>query len=363
MKEYLKISPVDAHTHLREPGAEYKEDFETGTKAAIAGGYTLILDMPNNPNAPTITPQALKEKIGLAESQHHTRPRIYCDLGFFFGGTAESSQYFEQIKDRVFGLKVYMNHTTGTLLVENLEDLKTIFSKWGGRKPILVHAEEEMVSTAINLARQYHKRLHVCHVARKKEIEMIKAAKNEGLLVTCETAPHYLFLTEADAQALGPFGIMRPPLGTEEDRQALWDNLDVIDIIASDHAPHTREEKLSPLAGGPPFGVPGLETTLPLLLTAVAKDRLSLERLVELISTNPRKIFSLPKETDESYTEIDLTESYLIDPANLKTKCGWTPFEGRRVTGKIVRVVLRGKVVFENGEVKEPAQGRVVYPR
>jgi len=351
-KEIVRLPGlVDIHVHLREPGATQKEDFETGTKAAIAGGYTTVLDMPNN-SEPTVSQEALQRKITLAGS------RIYCDVGFHFGGTRESSQYFEEVKNEVFGLKVYMNHTTGTLLVENPQDLQTIFARWPREKVIMVHAEGETLRTALDLAKKNRQKLHVCHVSQKQEIEMIRDAKEKRLPVTCEVSAHHLFLTENDVSSLGSFGIMRPPLATENDRQALWNNLDVVDIIASDHAPHTREEKASEK---PPFGVPGLETTLPLLLTAVAEGRLNIKRLVELTSTMPRKIFGILKEVD-TYTEVDLKESYIIDSSKLKTKAGWTPFEGVRVTGRIVKVVLRGGVVYDGESITEDPRGRVIYP-
>ncbi len=351
-KEIIKLPGlIDTHVHLREPGATQKEDFETGTRAAIAGGYTTVLDMPNNPE-PTITPSAVQKKIEL------TKDRIFCDVGFHFGGNKESSQYFEEVKNEVFGVKVYMNHTTGPLLVEDPAELQTVFSRWPKGKIIMVHAEEETLKTAIDLARGSNQRLHVCHVSQKQEIEAIKSAKESGVKVTCEVSTHHLFLTENDAFHLGSFGIMRPPLATETDREALWDNLNVVDIIASDHAPHTREEKSSEK---PPFGVPGLETTLPLLLTAVADGRLTLERLAELTSTKPREIFGI-KEDFDTYTEIDLKESYIIDSSKLQTKAGWTPFEGVRVTGRVVKTVLRGDMVFDGEEIIGSPKGRIIYP-
>ncbi len=344
---------VDPHVHLREPGATHKEDFETGTMAAIAGGYTTLFDMPNNPE-PTISPEALQRKTELAGN------RIYCDVGFHFGATAEGSRNFEVVKDQVFGLKVYMNHTTGPLLVEDPNDLETIFSTWPKSRPILVHAEGKTLHTAIDLAEKHRQRLHACHLATEEEVLMVKQAKEAGLPVTCEVGCHHLFMTENDVANKGPYAIMRPPLATSKDQQALWANLDVIDMIASDHAPHSIEEKLN--SEKPPFGVPGLETTLPLMLTAVEEGRLSLDRLVELTSTNPRRIFDI-RETPDTYTEVDLKHSYVVDSRNLKTKAGWTSFEGMRVTGRIVKVVLRGNVVFDGEDIQHPAMGRIVYPR
>ena len=336
---------IDVHVHLREPGATQKEDFQTGTKAAIAGGFTQVLDMPNNPT-PTVTPQALEEKIKLATG------RIYADVGFHFGSSQESIQYFPEISDKVFGLKLYMNHTTGELLVEDDQVLEQIFSSWTKEKPILVHAEAQTLQKAISLAKKYNSRLHVCHVSLKSEVDLIRAAKEDGLNISCEVTCHHLFLTNEDVKRLGSFGIMKPPLASLEDQQALWEGISdgTVDMIGSDHAPHTKEEKL---AEKPAFGVPGLETTLPLLLTAVNEGRLTVEKLIEITSANPRRIFGIP-EQENTYVEVDLEESYVIGNENLQTKCGWTPFAGMTVKGKVKKVVLRGKVVYDGQDIFGP---------
>lgn len=342
---------IDVHTHLREPGATQKEDFETGTKAAIAGGYTATLDMPNNP-IPTVTPEALEQKIDLAKG------RIYSDLGFNFGAIPNNSQYFEKVKDKIFGLKVYMNHTTGDLLMEDKAALEDVFSKWPKDKIIMVHAEGETLAKAINLAKKYHTKLHICHISLKSEIEQIKQAKEEGLSISCEVSCHHLFLTQDDVVKLGSYGMMRPPLSSKEDQQALWDNIDSIDMIASDHAPHTKQEKENPEKVV--NGVPGLETSLPLLLNAVNEGRLTIEKVIELTSTNARRIFKIPKQ-ENTEVEVDMDEQYTIDNKQLYTKCGWTPFEGMEIVGRIKKVTLRGNVVFDQGKVLEPF-GQVIYP-
>lgn len=345
---------IDTHVHLREPGATQKEDFETGTKAAIAGGYTLVLDMPNNPE-PTVTAGALDKKIQLAAG------RIYSDLGFHFGATLDSTQYFKQVKDKAFGLKVYMNHTTGTLLQEDPQILQTIFSEWPKDKLLMVHAEGETLKKAIKLARDNGNKLHVCHVGLAEEAELIKEAKVQGLPITCEVTSHHLFLKEDDVKRLGPFGMMRPPLTTEKNQDALWKAIEdgTIDTIASDHAPHTKEEKNSE---NPPNGVPGLETILPLLLTAVSEGKLTIEDIIRLCHKNPAKILNIP--TDENtYVEVDETIPYTLPPKPSFTKCGWSPFAGRKVFGKMKKVVLRGKVVYDNGQFVGNPQGKVIYPK
>lgn len=342
---------IDTHVHLREPGSTQKEDFETGTKAAVAGGYTLVLDMPNNPT-PITTPETLQEKIQLAQG------RIYADLGFHFGGSEDAVKYFEQVKAQAFGLKVYMNHTTGPLLIEDNGILDLIFSKWPKDKVLMVHAEEETLAKAIIIAKKYKNRLHVCHVARKFELELVKQARSEGLDITCEVAMHHLYLTVDDITHLKHFGMMRPPLAQQEDIDYLWANIKDVDIIASDHAPHTWDEKLGEKVVN---GVPGLETTLPLLLQAVYEKKITIDRLIEMTSTNPRKIFSIP-EQENTYVEVDLDAVQTISNEGLFTKAAWTPFVGMEVHGKIISTVLRGQTVFKEGQIIDGSNGKVVFP-
>lgn len=362
MSKLIKLPGlIDSHVHLREPGAIQKEDFETGTKAAIAGGYTCVLDMPNNPIA-TVSPEALQEKMDLAKG------RIYADVGFHFGASSKSIQYFSEVAPKVFGLKVYMNQTTGDLLMEDEATLEAVFSSWPKEKPILVHAEGDTLQKAIGLAKKFGNKpslplrgkLHVCHVSLKEEVEAIKAAKMDGLKLSCEVSCHHLFLTEDDVKKLGPYGMMKPPLSSKADQEALWEAIadGTIDMIASDHAPHTKEEKSGEI---PAYGVPGLETTLPLLLTAVNDGRLALDKLIELTSTNPRKVFGIP-EQQETFVEVDMEETWTIDDKDLQTKCGWTPFAGMEVTGKVKKVVLRGKTVYDGKNIFGPF-GRILLGR
>lgn len=352
MQKLIKLPGlIDPHVHLREPGATQKEDFETGTKTAIAGGFTMVLDMPNNPIS-TISPEAVQQKMDLAKG------RIYCDVGFHFGASRESIQYFEEVKNKVFGLKVYMNQTTGDLLMEDDKVLEAVFSSWPKEKPVMVHAEGETLQKAIILAKKFDKRLHVCHVSLEKEIEQIRAAKKDGMQISAEVTCHHLFLTNKDIERLGPYGMMKPPLESTEDQGALWQGImdGTIDMVASDHAPHTKEEKQGEK---PAFGVPGLETTLPLLLTAVNEGHLSIERLIELTSTNPRKIFGAPEQKD-TYVEVGTRESYIIENDSLQTKCRWSPFAGMKVTGKIKKVVLRGQLVYDGQNIFGP-YGQVLH--
>jgi dihydroorotase-like cyclic amidohydrolase len=343
---------IDTHVHLREPGGEHKEDFGTGTKAAIAGGYTAIIDMPNNPE-PIITSDALHNKIDLAKD------RIYSDLGFHFGGSLLATTYFSQIRQSVFGLKVYMNHTTGPLLTEDKEELEVIFSKWPKDKVLMVHAEGDTLHKAVEIAKKYGNKLHACHVSLKEEIEFIKTLKEQDFPITCEVTAHHLFLTMQDSQRLGSYGIMRPPLGTQADLEALWKNLQVIDLIASDHAPHTKEEK--EIGEKAPFGVPGLETTLPLLMDAVNAGRMDIQDIVRMCHDNPKRLFRIPEQED-TYVEVDPDYEWTISNGHIFSKCGWTPFDGMSVKGKILKVVLRGEEIYNGEQISTESKGKVIFP-
>ncbi|MFB0534300.1 MAG: amidohydrolase family protein [Anaerolineae bacterium] len=347
---------IDAHVHLRDPGATHKEDFSTGTAAALAGGVVAVLDMPNN-TPPTVNGQRLSEKAQIASEKAH------CDFGFYLGATEDNVGDGAMLSHRVAGLKIYMGQTCGPLKMADLVALMAHFRSWPADKPIAVHAEGLAIAGAITLARLYDKRLHICHVSRKAEIELIRKAKESwgakaDLKLTCEVTPHHLFLSQADGARLGNLAHVKPPLGTEEDRAALWDNLDIVDVIASDHAPHTIAEKGGP---EPPPGIPGLETALPLLLTAVADGRLSWERLIELTSENPARMFGL-KRDERTYIEVDPDDRYILKGSSLRTRCGWTPFEGMTIRGRVVRVYLRGALAYADGQVLvQPGFGRALF--
>jgi carbamoyl-phosphate synthase/aspartate carbamoyltransferase/dihydroorotase len=340
---------IDVHVHLRDPGQTEKEDFYTGTSAALAGGFTTVIDMPNN-KLPITTLKRLQEKIESA------RKKTMCNIGFYAGSLGDNLEELKVMEPYVKGLKLYLNRTTGNFLI-NKETLERIFSFWKSEKPILVHGEEDILPEILALVRHTHKRIHVCHVSKKSELSSILAAKKEGLPVTCGVTPHHLFLTQDDVKNLGSYALMKPELGTKSDNEYLWSHLSDIDVIESDHAPHTSTEKQSQT---PPFGVPNLDTTLPLLLTAVNHTRLTMDEVIRLCYTNPASLFNIP--TDEnSKVEIDLAEEYTITKSDLKTKCAWTPFFGWKMKGRVKKVFLRGKKVFENGKLLcIPGSGTII---
>lgn len=341
-KDYIRLPGlVDAHVHLRVPGGAHKEDVRSGTAAALAGGFTTILAMPNT-HPPLVT------LADYRAAQAHATSQALCDVHYFAGASADHTHALPALGHEAVGLKIYMDQTYGPLRVDGLTTLLTCFETWPEGKVIAVHAEGAGTAVAIGLAAAFNRPVHICHVSRRDEILLIAAAKARGLPVTCEVTPHHLFLTDADAARLGPLGDMRPRLGTSEDVRALWAHLDtVIDCVASDHAPHTLAEKKS---ATPPPGVPGLETALPLMLTAVVEGRLSLARLIELMATNPRRIFRLPRQL-ETWIEAEMGTASLIDEDGLYTKCGWSPFRGMEVKGRVHRVQLRGCIVFQEGEI------------
>jgi carbamoyl-phosphate synthase/aspartate carbamoyltransferase/dihydroorotase len=272
-----------------------------------------------------------------------------CDVFLYAGASADHLDELPDLARLAVGLKIYLDQTYGPLRVNDLATLSNIFQRWPREKVIAMHAEGLGIAVGLGLAAAFDRSVHFCHVSRKHEILLIAQAKAQGFPVTCEVTPHHLFLTEDDLADLGPLGDMRPTLASPEDVAALWDHIDTtIDCIATDHAPHTLEEKRA--ADNPPPGVPGLETALPLMMTAVNEGRLSWERLVALMSENPRRIFDLPAQP-EAWVEVDPTERYRLTNDRLHTKCGWTPFAGRRVQGKIKRVAFGGQLVFQDGEV------------
>jgi dihydroorotase len=342
---------IDVHTHLRVPGGEHKEDFATGTAAALAGGVTLLLAMPNT-NPPLSTPSVMQETRRRAAQDSR------CDVGLFAGANPGLLHRLPKLAPYGAGLKIYLNDTYGPLRVEALPDLQLCFERWPRDKMIAMHAEGQSVAIGIGLAAAYSRPVHFCHISRRDEIELIAAAKASGLPVTCEVAPHHLYLTAADAARLGPLGDMRPRLAGTGDVAALWQHLnDTVDCIATDHAPHTLADKQS---HNPPPGVAGLETSLPLMLTAVVNGRLSLERLVTLMHHNPRRIFNLPEQPD-TYVEVDVDTAVTIRNEQMHSKCGWTPFDGMTAHGRVRRVVLRGQIAYEEGRIlARPGDGRVM---
>ncbi|MCA9982146.1 MAG: amidohydrolase family protein, partial [Anaerolineales bacterium] len=247
---------IDVHTHLRVPGGEHKEDFATGTAAALAGGVTMVLAMPNT-SPPLSTTAVLETTRAKAQASS------YCDVGLFAGASPPVIDQLPSLAPYTAALKIYLNDTFGDLRVDDVPVLQC-FATWPREKLIAMHAEKQSVAVGIGLSAAYDRHVHFCHISRREEIELIAQAKAQGLKVSCEVCPHHLFMTYDETEKQGAFADMRPVLGSQSDVDALWDHInDTIDCIATDHAPHTIAEK----QGDPyPPGIIGLQTSLPLML-------------------------------------------------------------------------------------------------
>lgn len=331
---------IDIHVHLRDPGQTYKEDFYTGTCAALAGGVTAVFDMPNNLQ-PILTREKLLEKLEIVGQ------KAVCDFGLYFASDGNNTVELKKVTDNAVGLKVFLNVSNNNIQIGDYNLLEKVFQNWPAKKIIIIHTEVDNADMAINLSRKYGNRIHITHINQKKLLEKIIIAKSQGLSVTCDVTPHHLFLTDKEIIKMGGFGMVKPPITIQEDAEFFWKNLDKIDCIATDHAPHTVEEKKS---ASPPSGMPGLETMLPLLLTAVRSNKITIDELIRLTNINPQKIFGF-KQNSNTYIEVDPNEKYRIENRNLKTKCGWSPFDGWEVFGAVKNVFIRGTKVFEDGKI------------
>jgi carbamoyl-phosphate synthase/aspartate carbamoyltransferase/dihydroorotase len=355
---------IDPHVHVREPGQTHKEDWDTVTQAALAGGVTTILAMPN-------TKPPIFDESTLDIALNAAKQKARCDYGQYVGAGPDNSDIAASLAGKSAGLKMYLDSTFGELRLDDMTLWMPHFINFPKSAPIVLHSESRTMAAGILFAAIYDRPVHIAHISLKEEVLLIKAAKERGIKVTCEVCPHHLFLTklsraersvsEVEAGVRGDGEIMngrqevRPRLATQQDVDSLWANMDVIDCFATDHAPHTVEEKDS---DNPPPGFPGLETLLPLLLTTVDAGpfgaaqgrRLTLDDLIQKSVINPRKIFNLP-EQPETWIEVDEDAEYEIKAADQFTRCGWTPFEGWKVKGKVRKVVLRGQVAFEDGKI------------
>jgi dihydroorotase-like cyclic amidohydrolase len=339
---------VDIHVHLRDPGQMAKENFFTGTSAALAGGYTTVFDMPNNAQ-PIRTPKALEAKLQSAREQ------IVCDVGFYFGSVANNLDEFNKIRAQVWGLKLYgLSNETGDYNIP-ADILRDIYRAWNDpARPILLHAEADMIEEVMACVKETGQPTHICHVSSKDELRPILQAKAEGLPVTCGVTPHHLFLTDEAATRLGSYGGVKPELKPKSDVDYLWKHFAEIDVVESDHAPHTKSDKE---AGA--FGMPGLETTLPLLLQAEREAKLTRADIIQKCSTMPRLILGIPEDSD-SYIDVEPVE-FEISAKNMHSKSGWTPFEGRMGFGRVAAVTMRETLVYENGQVlARPGSGHII---
>ena len=347
---------VDAHVHFRDFNQSHKETWQTGSRAAAKGGIGTVLEMPNT-DPPTTTPEMVRRKRELAE-------RGLVDFGLYGGLTADNIELIPDLAEEVAAFKLYLGGTTGGLEVHDPKAIKRIFKAVAlTGKVLAVHAqhsgsEARDLGEAIDLAAKYDVKLHLAHVTTKEGVLVIEEAKKDVDL-TAETCPHYLLLTEGDLAREGPKLLVNPPLAGEEDRGLLWEALQegLIDILASDHAPHTLEEKKG---DEPPEGLPGVETTLPLMLDGIDRGKISIARLGRAFAENPARRFGLAGKgrIEVGYPAdlvvVDLGRWGRVERGELATKCGWSPYEGMDLKGWPLLTIIRGEVAWKSEEIELP---------
>lgn len=377
---------IDAHVHMRVPGGEYKEDFTTGSMAAISAGVTGFLDMPNN------TPPIISKKM-LGEKRDLIGDNSFANYGFFFGATDENADEVKRLSN-IAGIKVYMGESTGNLIVRKDETLENIFSY--GKFPVVVHAESqeclerfaaeyagedararvdyhsvvrppecarEAVKHVLHLAKKYDAAVHIAHVTTLEELDIVRKFKSDK--VTCEVTPHHLIFDVGAYENLSNRLKVNPPVRSKEDRDALWAGIadGTIDIVASDHAPHLLNEKDQPYAQCP-AGVPGIEMILPVMLDAVNKGLVNLDRVAQLLSQRPAEIFHIKNKGkialnyDADLVILDMDLEKTIENAKLLTKCAWSPFDGMTLKGWPVVTIIGGEVMYEDGKFVSTRRGR-----
>ncbi|MBV8594337.1 MAG: dihydroorotase [Caulobacteraceae bacterium] len=378
---------IDSQVHFREPGLTHKEDLESGSRAAALGGVTAVFEMPNT-DPPTTTAAALADKLARA------RGRMHCDHAFYAGGTHENAHILPELErlPGCCGVKVFMGASTGSLLVPDDAGVAAILKglkrraafhsedeyRLAERRPLartgdwtshveVRDAESAIVSTRrlVGIARALGKLIHVLHVTTAEEIDFLAGHKD---VATVELTPQHLTLEGPEAyERLKGFAQMNPPIRDRRHRAALWAGLasGVADVLGSDHAPHTREEKARPYPASP-SGMPGVQTLLPVMLTHVAEGRLTLERLVDLTSHGPNRVFGvagkgrIAEGYDADLTLVDLKARRTLRHGDMATRSGWTPFDGLEAKGWPMATIIRGVSVVRDGEVTAPGAGEPV---
>ncbi len=375
---HLHILPgmIDTQVHFREPGLEHKEDLESGTRGAVLGGVTSLFEMPNT-NPSTLTKEALEDKLNRAKG------RAWTDHAFYMGSADSNAEQLGELEKLhgCCGVKVFMGSSTGSLLVQDDATLLKVLKS--GRRRVAIHAEDEYrlierkhlaeaeghprahpiwrdeevclraTQRLIRLAREAKRRVHVLHVTTAEEMAFLAQHKD---IATVEVLPQHLTLTAPECyERLGTLAQMNPPIRDKRHQDALWQAIreGVVDVLGSDHAPHTREEKAKPYPQSP-SGLTGVQTMVPLMLNHVAEGRLSLQRMVDLLSTSQARVFGIvgkgriAKGCDADFTIVDLNATRTIENKWIASKVGWTPFDGMTVRGWAVMTIIRGVVVMRD---------------
>lgn len=380
---------IDSQVHFREPGLDHKEDLHTGSKAAALGGVTTFLEMPNT-NPPTVDAESIAYKVGRG------RETSYTNFGFFMGATENNLENLQNAKDveGCCGIKIFLGSSTGSLLLYDKLKLTKIFESCS--LPIALHSENELmlrervefrakakdvhahyewrnVETALSstqmvltLARECGKRVHVLHISTKEEMELLAKYTD---VATVEVTPQHLTLSAPeDYDRLGTYVQMNPPIRTAEHRDGLWEGIKAgtVDVIGSDHAPHTREEKDKKYPSSP-SGMPGVQTILNIMLNHVNNKKLTLEKLVNLLCQRPAELYSLKNKGkimigyDGDITIVDMNKSHTISDGEQASKCGWTPYHDKKITGMAVMTIVNGNTVMDNGEIVGTPMGQPIY--
>jgi dihydroorotase len=386
---------IDSHVHLRDQGRAYREDFHTGTAAAAAGGFSLVMDMPNNKPV-TMNVQSLKERMKLAEK------KVLVNVAFYSAFPETIKEIKSIAKEGALAFKLFLLEKIGGL---NIDDDTAVLRAFNEVKeanvPVAVHAEDKdafedkikrlqnenrndidayleahssdveakAVRRIIRLAKKSKAHVHFCHVSSAKGLSMIKKAKGAGVNITCEVTPHHLLLTSADLKRYRNLAVTIPPVRTRRDVESLWSALKqgLIDTLGSDHAPHAMEEKKPESVWEVKPGIAGLETTLPLMLTQVNRGRLTMAELVRLTSKRPAEIFHLEDRgslSEGCYADlvvVDVKREHDIDSSKFYSKAKFSPFDGWKVKGKPVKTFVSGRLVMDDGEiVAKPGTGQIM---
>jgi dihydroorotase len=384
----LHILPgvIDSHVHFREPGAEHKEDLVTGSLAAVMGGVTTVFEMPNT------TPLTVSEDT-LADKCRRGIGRMHCDFAFWVGGTHNNAETVGELErlPGAAGIKIFMGSSTGDLLVADDEGVHAILSR--ARRRVAVHSEDEYrliereslrvsgdpathpiwrdevaalraTERLVRIARQTGAKVHLLHVTTADEIAFMEGHKDQ---FSVEVTPQHLNFSADDYASLGTRMQINPPIRQASHRDALWAGLaqGIVDTLGSDHSPHTLEEKAQPYPESP-SGMPGVQTTVPVMLDHVSAGRLSLERFVDLTSAGPQRLFGIAGKGriavgyDADLTIVDLKRRETIGNDWIASRAGWTPYDGRTVTGWPVGTIVRGRRVMWDGELTTGATGQPV---
>ncbi|RLL76333.1 dihydroorotase [Ochrobactrum soli] len=384
----LHILPgvVDSQVHFREPGLEHKEDLETGSRAAVLGGVTAVFEMPNTKPL-TTTVETLEDKI------RRGRHRMHCDFAFWVGGTRDNAKDVAELErlPGAAGIKVFMGSSTGDLLVEDDDGVRSILKNT--RRRAAFHSEDEFrlkqreglrvqgdpsshpvwrdeiaalqcTERLVRIAHETGARIHVLHISTAEEIDFLQAHKD---VATCEATPHHLTLSADEYKTLGNLIQMNPPVRDNRHRDGIWKGIDqgIVDVLGSDHAPHTLEEKQKPYPASP-SGMTGVQTLVPIMLDHVNAGKLSLERFVDLSSHGPNRIFGMSRKGriavgyDADLTIVDMKRRETITHEQAGSKAGWTPYHGKTVTGWPVGTIVRGIKVMWDAEIVNPHQGEPV---